>query len=162
MIISMRPARQCKTCSLTQVLSVLKLTEQYKALNPMQQVPAVEIDGITLSQSVSSQTLYPCNPIHDILVNQLEYYWKWFLAHTAGSDPVHRWDQARPSASPSRPKETCPGSDDKWCYCLWDTASAGENSTVQMITQSNWSRQFKQVLGCKCKCNMIQNYSHNT
>lgn len=34
-------------------LSVPKLTEEYKALNPMQQVPAVEIDGITLSQSVS-------------------------------------------------------------------------------------------------------------
>ncbi|XP_054597564.1 maleylacetoacetate isomerase isoform X2 [Nothobranchius furzeri] len=30
-----------------------QLTEQYKALNPMQQVPAVEIDGITLSQSLA-------------------------------------------------------------------------------------------------------------
>ncbi|XP_056915211.1 maleylacetoacetate isomerase isoform X1 [Takifugu flavidus] len=29
------------------------LTEQYKTLNPMQQVPAVEIDGITLSQSLA-------------------------------------------------------------------------------------------------------------
>ncbi|KAK1894367.1 Maleylacetoacetate isomerase [Dissostichus eleginoides] len=28
-------------------------TEQYKTLNPMQQVPAVEIDGITLSQSLA-------------------------------------------------------------------------------------------------------------
>ena len=36
----------------------IKLTDQYKALNPMQQVPAVEIDGITLSQSVSSHTLF--------------------------------------------------------------------------------------------------------
>ncbi|TWW72147.1 maleylacetoacetate isomerase isoform X4 [Takifugu flavidus] len=31
----------------------LQLTEQYKTLNPMQQVPAVEIDGITLSQSLA-------------------------------------------------------------------------------------------------------------
>eukprot|EP00066_Takifugu_rubripes_P001480 XP_003962685.1 PREDICTED: maleylacetoacetate isomerase isoform X1 [Takifugu rubripes] len=30
-----------------------QLTEQYKTLNPMQQVPAVEIDGITLSQSLA-------------------------------------------------------------------------------------------------------------
>uniref|UniRef100_A0A1A8H5P9 Maleylacetoacetate isomerase n=1 Tax=Nothobranchius korthausae TaxID=1143690 RepID=A0A1A8H5P9_9TELE len=30
-----------------------QLTEQYKALNPMLQVPAVEIDGITLSQSLA-------------------------------------------------------------------------------------------------------------
>ncbi|XP_034714161.1 maleylacetoacetate isomerase isoform X2 [Etheostoma cragini] len=30
-----------------------QLTEQYKALNPMQQVPAVEIDGIILSQSLA-------------------------------------------------------------------------------------------------------------
>uniref|UniRef100_A0ABA3JDT6 maleylacetoacetate isomerase n=1 Tax=Gadus morhua TaxID=8049 RepID=A0ABA3JDT6_GADMO len=30
-----------------------QLTDQYKALNPMQQVPAVEIDGITLSQSLA-------------------------------------------------------------------------------------------------------------
>lgn len=34
-----------------------KLTTQYKLLNPMQQVPAVEIDGITLSQSVSPYIL---------------------------------------------------------------------------------------------------------
>ena len=40
----------------------IKLTDQYKALNPMQQVPAVEIDGITLSQSVSSHAL--CTLIH--------------------------------------------------------------------------------------------------
>ncbi|KAL7862030.1 hypothetical protein SRHO_G00134710 [Serrasalmus rhombeus] len=30
-----------------------QLTDQYKALNPMQQVPAVSIDGITLSQSMA-------------------------------------------------------------------------------------------------------------
>ncbi|XP_066550643.1 maleylacetoacetate isomerase isoform X1 [Amia ocellicauda] len=30
-----------------------QLTEQYKTLNPMQQVPAVSIDGITLSQSLA-------------------------------------------------------------------------------------------------------------
>ncbi|KAG7280701.1 hypothetical protein CRUP_004501 [Coryphaenoides rupestris] len=30
-----------------------QLTDQYKELNPMQQVPAVEIDGITLSQSLA-------------------------------------------------------------------------------------------------------------
>lgn len=29
-----------------------KLTDQFKVLNPMRQVPAVTIDGITLSQSV--------------------------------------------------------------------------------------------------------------
>ncbi|KAL0969104.1 hypothetical protein UPYG_G00222660 [Umbra pygmaea] len=31
----------------------LQLTDQYKQLNPMQQVPAVQIDGITLSQSLA-------------------------------------------------------------------------------------------------------------
>lgn len=30
-----------------------QLTDQYKVLNPMQQVPAVQIDGITLSQSLA-------------------------------------------------------------------------------------------------------------
>ncbi|KAJ3613017.1 hypothetical protein NHX12_019273 [Muraenolepis orangiensis] len=30
-----------------------QLTDQYKALNPMQQVPVVEMDGITLSQSLA-------------------------------------------------------------------------------------------------------------
>ncbi|XP_036398682.1 maleylacetoacetate isomerase isoform X1 [Megalops cyprinoides] len=30
-----------------------QLTDQYKALNPMQQVPAITIDGITLSQSLA-------------------------------------------------------------------------------------------------------------
>ncbi|XP_019110301.1 maleylacetoacetate isomerase isoform X2 [Larimichthys crocea] len=30
-----------------------QLTQQYKAINPMQQVPALEIDGITLSQSLA-------------------------------------------------------------------------------------------------------------
>ncbi|XP_026209523.1 maleylacetoacetate isomerase isoform X2 [Anabas testudineus] len=31
-----------------------QFTEQYKKINPMQQVPAVEIDGITLSQSLAA------------------------------------------------------------------------------------------------------------
>uniref|UniRef100_A0A8B9JWR2 maleylacetoacetate isomerase n=1 Tax=Astyanax mexicanus TaxID=7994 RepID=A0A8B9JWR2_ASTMX len=31
----------------------LQLTDQFKALNPMQQVPAVTIDGMTLSQSLA-------------------------------------------------------------------------------------------------------------
>lgn len=39
-------------------LLLLKLTQEYRTLNPMQQVPTVEIDGITLSQSVSLQTPY--------------------------------------------------------------------------------------------------------
>lgn len=43
------------------VICVLKYTQQFKTLNPMQQVPAVEIDGITLSQSVSPQTIHPGN-----------------------------------------------------------------------------------------------------
>lgn len=42
------------------LLYSLKLTQEYKTLNPMQQVPAVEIDGITLSQSVSPQILHLC------------------------------------------------------------------------------------------------------
>lgn len=50
-----------KQCLGKMVLLMLKFTEQYKKINPMQQVPAVEIDGITLSQSVSLNTvqLYP-------------------------------------------------------------------------------------------------------
>lgn len=39
---------------------MLKLTEEYKRLNPMQQVPAVEVDGVSLSQSVSVNTRLPC------------------------------------------------------------------------------------------------------
>lgn len=31
-----------------------QFTDQYKSVNPVQQVPAVTIDGITLCQSVSS------------------------------------------------------------------------------------------------------------
>lgn len=44
----------------------MQLTDQYKALNPMQQVPAVEIDGITLSQSVSACRLYTFIAIYSI------------------------------------------------------------------------------------------------
>lgn len=44
------------------ILYVLQLTEQFKTLNPMRQVPAVEIDGVTLSQSVSHLNIHPCNP----------------------------------------------------------------------------------------------------
>lgn len=46
---------------------MLKLTEQYKKLNPMQQVPAVEIDGVTLSQSVSLNTLQLYHPVRTVL-----------------------------------------------------------------------------------------------
>lgn len=98
----------------------------------MQQVPAVEIDGITLSQSVSPQTLY--------YILQKPYSSEWlececkqFLTHTAGSNPVHRWDQVGSSAPSSRPKETSPGSDDKWSHRLWNTACAGGDRPVQMI-----------------------------
>ncbi|KAM7402977.1 hypothetical protein PAMA_003753 [Pampus argenteus] len=36
-----------------QCFYVLQFTEHYKTLNPMQQVPAVEIDGLVLSQSLA-------------------------------------------------------------------------------------------------------------
>ncbi|KAK3563045.1 hypothetical protein QTP86_014561 [Hemibagrus guttatus] len=35
------------------IASLPQLTDQYKTINPMQQVPAVRIDGITLSQSLA-------------------------------------------------------------------------------------------------------------
>ncbi|KAM8915448.1 maleylacetoacetate isomerase isoform 2-T2 [Spinachia spinachia] len=45
---------QCQAwICLTIVLYVLQLSDQYKKLNPMQQVPSVEIDGITISQSLA-------------------------------------------------------------------------------------------------------------
>lgn len=90
----------------------------------MQQVPAVEIDGVTLSQSVSPSTLSS-----QIFYSKPESVWasvnRTFCAHTAGSDSVHRWDQAWTSSPSGRPKETRSSSDDKRPDSLRDPATAG-------------------------------------
>ncbi|KAJ0063104.1 hypothetical protein NL108_012573, partial [Boleophthalmus pectinirostris] len=44
-------------------------TPQYKELNPMQQVPAVEIDGMTISQSVSVKT----SPLQRMIIMMTDY-----------------------------------------------------------------------------------------
>lgn len=55
---------------------------------------------------------------------------------TAGSDPVHRRDTSGTSSSPSRPKETRSGSDDKWPHCLRNSAAAGEHRASQRADRS--------------------------
>lgn len=97
----------------------------------MQQVPAVEIDGITLSQSVSPLILVFLNLN---FCEILEYLCK-IHANTVGSDPVHRWNASGASTSSSWPKETRSGSDDQWPHCIRNSASAGKHWASQMIDQ---------------------------
>lgn len=97
----------------------------------MQQVPVVEIDGITLSQSVSPLILVFLNLN---FCEILEYLCK-IHAYTVGSDPVHRRNASGASSSSSWPKETRSGSDDQWPHCIRNSASAGKHWASQMIVQ---------------------------
>lgn len=106
----------------------------------MQQVPAVEIDGITLSQSVSPSVFTKSfQTLTHMRSGNISV--KWFLPDAAGSDPVHRWDPARASSSSSWPKETRSGSDDKWPHLIRNSASAGEHRAPQMIISSLGSQE---------------------
>lgn len=98
------------------------------------------------SVSECSNTLL--NPTKPYSSWWLECKCKQFLTHTAGSNPVHRWDQARASAPSSWPKETSPGSDDKWSHRLWNTACAGEDRPVQMIRNYFGLQKSTLIPGC--------------
>ncbi|KAF7665818.1 hypothetical protein LDENG_00130530 [Lucifuga dentata] len=87
-----------------------QLTEQYKALNPMQQVPAVEIDGITLSQSLaiiqyidetrSDPPLLPADPkkraqvrmISDLIASGIQPLQNLYVIQKIGAEKV-QWAQ---------------------------------------------------------------------
>ncbi|KAL7380612.1 hypothetical protein ABVT39_020641 [Epinephelus coioides] len=86
------------------------LTEQYKALNPMQQVPAVEIDGITLSQSLAviqyidetrpGPRLLPVDPkkraqvrmISDVIASGIQPLQNLYVIQKIGAEKV-QWAQ---------------------------------------------------------------------
>ncbi|XP_033498646.1 maleylacetoacetate isomerase isoform X2 [Epinephelus lanceolatus] len=87
-----------------------QLTEQYKALNPMQQVPAVEIDGITLSQSLAviqyidetrpGPRLLPVDPkkraqvrmISDVIASGIQPLQNLYVIQKIGAEKV-QWAQ---------------------------------------------------------------------
>ncbi|CAK6957056.1 maleylacetoacetate isomerase [Scomber scombrus] len=86
------------------------LTEPYKALNPMQQVPAVEIDGVTLSQSLaviqyidetrSGPRLLPADPkkraqvrmISDMIASGIQPLQNLHVIQKIGAEKV-QWSQ---------------------------------------------------------------------
>uniref|UniRef100_A0A3B4TC60 maleylacetoacetate isomerase n=1 Tax=Seriola dumerili TaxID=41447 RepID=A0A3B4TC60_SERDU len=87
-----------------------QLTEQYKTLNPMQQVPAVEMDGITLSQSLAviqyidetrpGPRLLPADPkkraqvrmISDLIASGIQPLQNLYVIQKIGADKV-QWSQ---------------------------------------------------------------------
>ncbi|XP_028251395.1 maleylacetoacetate isomerase isoform X1 [Parambassis ranga] len=87
-----------------------QLTEQYKTLNPMQQVPAVEIDGFTLSQSLAviqyidetrpGPCLLPADPkaraqvrmISDLIASGIQPLQNLYVIQKIGAEKV-QWAQ---------------------------------------------------------------------
>uniref|UniRef100_A0A671R241 Maleylacetoacetate isomerase n=1 Tax=Sinocyclocheilus anshuiensis TaxID=1608454 RepID=A0A671R241_9TELE len=87
-----------------------QLTDQFKAINPMQQVPAVTIDGITLSQSLAiiqyieetrpEPRLLPADPkqrgqvriICDIIASGIQPLQNLYVLQKIGADKV-QWAQ---------------------------------------------------------------------
>ncbi|XP_023683997.1 maleylacetoacetate isomerase isoform X2 [Paramormyrops kingsleyae] len=87
-----------------------QLTEQYKELNPMRQVPTVKIDGVTLSQSLAiieyieetrpSPPLLPASPqkraqvrmICDLIVSGIQPLQNLYLLQKIGDEKVS-WAQ---------------------------------------------------------------------
>ncbi|XP_041809696.1 maleylacetoacetate isomerase isoform X2 [Chelmon rostratus] len=87
-----------------------QLTTQYKTLNPMQQVPAVEIDGITLSQSLAmvqyidetrpGPRLLPADPkkraqirmISDLIASGIQPLQNLYVIQKIGAEKV-QWAQ---------------------------------------------------------------------
>ncbi|XP_032355574.1 maleylacetoacetate isomerase isoform X2 [Etheostoma spectabile] len=87
-----------------------QLTEQYKTLNPMQQVPAVEIDGIILSQSLAviqyidetrpGPRLLPADPkkraqvrmISDVIASGIQPLQNLYVIQKIGAEKV-QWAQ---------------------------------------------------------------------
>lgn len=106
----------------------------------MQQVPAVEIDGITLSQSVSPSAFTRSFQIltHTRSGNNPG---KWFLPSAAGSDPVYWRDPAGASSPSGWPKETRSGSHDKRPHRIRNSASTGEHRAPQMIVSHLGSQE---------------------
>ncbi|KAL4613154.1 maleylacetoacetate isomerase isoform X1 [Arapaima gigas] len=88
----------------------LQLTDEYKKVNPMQQVPAVTIDGMTLSQSLAiiqyieetrpDPALLPVNPqkraqvrmICDLIVSGIQPLQNLYVLQKIGEDKVS-WAQ---------------------------------------------------------------------
>ncbi|KAI1895525.1 hypothetical protein AGOR_G00107150 [Albula goreensis] len=87
-----------------------QLTDQFKALNPMQQVPAFTIDGITLSQSLAiilyieetrpGPRLFPTDPhkraqvrmISDLIVSGIQPLQNLYVLQKIGAEKV-QWAQ---------------------------------------------------------------------
>lgn len=87
-----------------------QLTQQYRTLNPMQQVPAVEIDGITLSQSLAviqyidetrpGPRLLPADPkkraqvrmISDLIASGIQPLQNLYVIQKIGAEKV-QWSQ---------------------------------------------------------------------
>nr|UDM84152.1 glutathione S-transferase zeta 1 [Sillago sihama] len=87
-----------------------QLTQEYKTLNPMQQVPAVEIDGITLSQSLAviqyidetrpGPRLLPADPqkraqvrmISDLIASGIQPLQNLYVIQKIGAEKV-QWAQ---------------------------------------------------------------------
>ncbi|XP_040916417.1 maleylacetoacetate isomerase isoform X2 [Toxotes jaculatrix] len=87
-----------------------QLTKEYKTLNPMQQVPAVEIDGITLSQSLAviqyidetrpAPRLLPADPkkraqvrmISDLIASGIQPLQNLYVIQKIGAEKV-QWAQ---------------------------------------------------------------------
>lgn len=87
-----------------------QLTEQYKTLNPMQQVPAVEMDGIILSQSLAviqyidetrpGPRLLPADPkkraqvrmISDVIASGIQPLQNLYVIQKIGAEKV-QWAQ---------------------------------------------------------------------
>ncbi|XP_028293783.1 maleylacetoacetate isomerase isoform X2 [Gouania willdenowi] len=88
----------------------LQHTEQYKAVNPMQQVPALQIDGLTLSQSLAmieyidetrpGPRLLPDDPkeraqvrmISDLIASGIQPLQNLYVIQKCGTDKV-QWAQ---------------------------------------------------------------------
>uniref|UniRef100_A0A669D3S0 maleylacetoacetate isomerase n=1 Tax=Oreochromis niloticus TaxID=8128 RepID=A0A669D3S0_ORENI len=83
-----------------------QLTEEYKALNPMQQVPAVEIDGITLSHVtkillfIPGPHLLPADPkaraqvrmISDLIASGIQPLQNLYVIQKMGAEKM-QWSQ---------------------------------------------------------------------
>ncbi|XP_029349637.1 maleylacetoacetate isomerase isoform X2 [Echeneis naucrates] len=87
-----------------------QLTEQYKTRNPMQQVPAVEVDGVTLSQSLAviqyidetrpGPRLLPADPkkraqvrmISDLIASGIQPLQNLYVIQKIGAEKV-QWAQ---------------------------------------------------------------------
>ncbi|KAM3870869.1 maleylacetoacetate isomerase isoform 2-T2 [Diretmus argenteus] len=136
-----------------------QLTDQYKALNPMQQVPAVEIDGITLSQSLAviqyveetrpGPKLLPTDPkkraqvrmICDLIVSGIQPLQNLYVIQKIGAEKVqwaqHFIDRGFQALEPIL-KETA------GAYCVGDEISMAD---ICLVPQVYNAERFKVDVG---------------